>query len=69
MSMPQSCSGSSENTWSYFGEDRSVGMSILCREQSLNGFHLEQASYRVMQEERSMFWRVILMVTIRKKFI
>jgi len=52
MSMPQSCSGSSKNTWSYFGGDRSVGMSILCREQSLNGFHLEQASYTVMQEER-----------------
>lgn len=52
-----------------FGEDRSGGMPIHGREQSLNGSHLEQASYTVMQEERSMFWNAILMVTIRKKFI
>ena len=50
-----------------FREDRSAGMSILCREKSLNGFHLEQASYTVMQEERSIFLKVILTVTIRKK--
>jgi hypothetical protein len=42
-------------------------MSIHCREQSLNGFHLEQASYTVMQEEKSIFWKVILKVTIWKK--
>jgi hypothetical protein len=47
--------------------DRSVGMSIHCREQSLNGFHLEQASYTVMEKGRSMFWKVILTVTIREK--
>jgi len=50
-----------------FQVDQSVGMSIHCREQSLNGFHLEQASYTVMEEERSMFWKVILTVTIREK--